>query len=380
MAEIDYNANPLWLRPGETNEQYTTRTKAYWDTQGSQATSPATAPSSSTSSMTDKILGEISNQLFSSSGMVSSDDLTSTYQGIIDRLNAAQAAREAGLTASLERAKAGVRETGLETLTQARELQRGVGAASSFALINKIEEATNKELKDLDLRYQEALATGQFETAQSISDLQVKAIQTKQEQQQQAYQNMLNAANLALNIGEFQRSAENANATKLYNALNAIKGLNISSMNSQNRRSLETQFGIPVGTLDDINLQADFMNTDAGLAQVTYDGEGNPVVKIVVPSTNKPTSTDVGIEINNLLSSSRGTDGLISAESYMKGYERFASLGGTPDEYVRSYNPYSYMSSDEVDRLYSVLGFKPENLRSLINDHKEDLGNEDLLG
>jgi hypothetical protein len=163
----------------------------------------------SPSGTANTILQELSSRLLNQTGITSSD---SGAQDIIDesvaRIESAEKARKEGLGASLERAKTETAELGEERLTAARELQRGVGPASSFALINKIEEATNKELKDLDMRYQEALASGQMDVANQISNLRLKSIEYKQQAQQQAFQNILSAGSFALSVSQFEAAQE----------------------------------------------------------------------------------------------------------------------------------------------------------------------------
>src|SRR3990167_8380582 len=111
-------------------------------------------------------------------------------------LEEAQLARETGIEAGAERQTIDIKKVGEERLTTARELSRGLGSASSFALIDRIEKSTEASLRDLDLRKKEALATGSMETASKIAELELTTIKNREEQKQQMFNNLISLYNV----------------------------------------------------------------------------------------------------------------------------------------------------------------------------------------
>jgi len=82
-----------------------------------------------------------------------------------------------------------IKETGTQTLTSAKEAQRGFG--TNTAALKAIQDSTQKQLADLDKRKDQALLENNTVFADKISNLQLKAIEFQQQAEQQTFSNIL---------------------------------------------------------------------------------------------------------------------------------------------------------------------------------------------
>ena len=198
-----------YLQKGESIDAYNTRIASLSAADSGGST---TGVSTSSTGGADAFLKTLQDKLLASSNIVSSEQtgLESAIQDSIKRLGESQTSREVGIKAGAERSRLETKELGAERLTGALESQRGVGAASQMAVITRIEESTTKSLRDLDLREQEALASGQIETADKIANLKFKEIQFRQESRQQAFNNLLSLGSFGLGIAQEQRLKQSA--------------------------------------------------------------------------------------------------------------------------------------------------------------------------
>ena len=144
------------------------------------------------------IQDELQKRLLASTGVISSEttDIDKLITESISGLEKGQESRGKGIAASYERQRLETGETGARTLTSAEEARRGFG--TNTALIKQIKESTEKSLRDLDLREQEALASGQVETAGQIAGLKINQLQFGIQAEQQAFSNLLAGAGLQM--------------------------------------------------------------------------------------------------------------------------------------------------------------------------------------
>jgi len=147
---------------------------------------------------TADIIGDIAAQASQDIATSEPSALEEKSEEIIEGLETAQEARERGLEAGFERGREEIERLGAERTTAAREASRGLGAATTFSLINRIEEATQRSVRDLEARKNEALATGQVEIASRIANIQIAAIEASENQKQQAFTNLINAAQIQI--------------------------------------------------------------------------------------------------------------------------------------------------------------------------------------
>lgn len=181
----------------------------------------------------NEFLGMLQERLMGNSGIVSSQTtpLDTMINDTIAGLQTGQAAREAGTKASFERSRIDTQAVGESNLLTSKETTRNLGAASSMAVFNQVEEKTSKALKDLDLREREALATGQIEVADKIANLKLQQIQFQQEAQQKTFTNLMSAYNVVLNQRNFETEQ-------------AFKEKQMSQTERNNMATIATNYGI----------------------------------------------------------------------------------------------------------------------------------------
>jgi hypothetical protein len=322
---------------------------------------------------TSAILQELSSRLLNQTGITSSDGgIQSVIDKSLARLTEAQEKSEAGLAAGAERLKGEAVERGEERLSSARELQRGVGPASAFALISKMEEATNKELKDLDLRYREAVASGQTALAEKISNLEIQAIQFKQQAQQQAFSNLINFASLSANMEAQRAQEESQKISNIYNSLQVAKSLDLEGMESSSKRALELQFNMPTGLLDKVapDSAVSINEVDGVLVATTVGKDGKIKTDILyrTPKGEEVTAKNVKEVAVNYLSSRRDGDNKVSAEDYELVIKQYHMVGKTQADALKDLNVKEWLSPSEIEVLRKSGYYIPE-------DKDEALGN-----
>jgi len=140
--------------------------------------------SSSTSGLQDALSGAISDT-------EKSGELTK---------QALQSEREREVSYSQDRAAA--------QYTNALESRSGF-ATMTYGL-RELTETTEKSIRDLDKRYQEAILTNDAATAQRVSDLRVKQLEMQQEAEARYMDNLFKAASMQQNEYQFNASYDQA--------------------------------------------------------------------------------------------------------------------------------------------------------------------------
>ena len=155
-----------------------------------------------TVSTKDPFIDKLQSTLLSQSSMVSSSN-----SGIDEKINKAISSTQesavssaAAITSSANRQIGDVQTAGQTKVNTAFESQRGF--ATNNALIQQINDQTNKDVKDLDMRKQELIMQGNATAASKVSDLQIASLQFKQQSQQQAFTNLLALGNFGLQAKE----------------------------------------------------------------------------------------------------------------------------------------------------------------------------------
>lgn len=137
------------------------------------------------------ILDTLTQKILSSSGAVSSAD-TGIDKMLKEAYSSAKGIQEAGASRiglEAEEQAETIKETGTQTLTSAREAQRGFG--TNTAALKAIQDSTTKQLNDLDKRKDQALLENNTALVDKISNLQLKAIEFQQQAEQQTFSNIL---------------------------------------------------------------------------------------------------------------------------------------------------------------------------------------------
>lgn len=217
-----------------------------------------------TKELQDKLLGELD--------LVSSEptELESLIGKSITGLKEAQEKRVTGIEAGAERLAGEIKEKGIKELTSAQEQQRGF--AVNRSLIKQIEEDTEKSLKDLEMRKQEALGGGAVELAEKISNLQIQQLQFSQQKKQQSFSNMLQVAGFGLNVYQIQQQKTQQELQNKKDTLNFLVSNNLmSSMGEEDKRKWETNLNLPSNVLDKVKPQDTFQEVGDSLLRIYFD-------------------------------------------------------------------------------------------------------------
>jgi hypothetical protein len=129
----------------------------------------------------------------------------------ISGIQTAQTNTKTATKADYEQQKTAVQDAGAKQLTAAQEGSANLGAASSYAILSQVQNNTAKQLKDLDLREQQALATGDQQAAQSIANLKVQQLQFQQEVEQKTFTNLLSLAGIQIQAKSSQLQEKQQN-------------------------------------------------------------------------------------------------------------------------------------------------------------------------
>lgn len=189
-----------------TTEQLNNRALA---TSGTSATATATPTSTTPATSTqDDFLSELQKRLLSSSDMVSSapTEIESAITKAMETTKAGAEAGKAKIQSEYERIAGESRLAGQRKLSAAQEAQRGF--ATNTAQLQQIEEATNKDLKDLEMRKNELILSGDATAAARISDLQLKSLEFKQEAKQKIFSNLLNLGQFSIQAKAEERASQ----------------------------------------------------------------------------------------------------------------------------------------------------------------------------
>jgi len=317
---------------------------------------------------TDSILSDIAAQASQDIATSEPGVLEGQVEDIKEFLETGQEARERELESQFARGREDIQEAAAERITSAREASRGLGAASTFSLVKRIEESAEKSIRDLEARKNEAIDSGQFEMADRLGQLQFRAIELKENQKQAAIQNALSIA--GLQFGErrearIEQAQGIQQATQLFNTLNSI-GL-LDRIGPGDRRKFEGLLGLEDGALDDIvpkaneeflfrevdpegNVSAVFLDKNTG--KMTVRGAGN----IGGGGRGIPTSEQVNldmIEAKDALVETLGDREFFTLEEYKTAIEVFSTqfAGRTRDPittFLQILPPSTYLSN--VDR------------------------------
>lgn len=116
-------------------------------------------------------------------------------QTAMNSVQQAGTATDQGINANFQGQEDAAQQAGQTKLTSQLTTQGGFG--QNVAALNQLMDQTKKQVSDLDLQRQQALATGDAATASKIADLQVQSITFQQQAQQQVFSNLLGMGDFA---------------------------------------------------------------------------------------------------------------------------------------------------------------------------------------
>lgn len=176
---------------------------------------PTTTKSTSTPKTNTQTGGESSDfmsaiqaQLLGQSKMISSTNsqLTERINNAIAGVNKSTELGSAALESQKQRELGFASEQG--ALGIQNQLEGRSGFATQMVAFRNLVETTDKNIKDLDQRYNELIMQNDAAGAAKVADLQYKAIEFQQQAQQQVFSNLLGMANFGLQSQQEARLAK----------------------------------------------------------------------------------------------------------------------------------------------------------------------------
>jgi hypothetical protein len=153
----------------------------------------------------DAFITTMQEKLLGQSGAVSSasSEIEKVIKGAVKGVKESTELTNRATESSFNRQIQDVRQAGNYAFTGGMEEQRGF--ATNVGLLKKINEDTNKNVNDLEQRKQELILQGNAAAASKIAELQLNALQFKQQAEQQAFQNLLSMSNFGLSVRQEKR-------------------------------------------------------------------------------------------------------------------------------------------------------------------------------
>lgn len=150
------------------------------------------------------VLGEIEKRLLEGSSAISSETgaLEKTISDSIGAVKQGQAATESRIQSDFGSEKRFLVGQAEASTTTALEGRQGFG--TQLAAMRMLTETTDKTLRDLDVRKQDALMANDAAAVQRITDLQMKEYEYRQKAKQDMFNNLISAGNYSLNKSTFE--------------------------------------------------------------------------------------------------------------------------------------------------------------------------------
>lgn len=190
----------------ETPQETVARAKALLAKEGN--TGYATSSQSSTQ-RTNPLIDVITQRLTEQSSGISTSASSNLQASINEAISGVQRSGELS-SAALESQRR--REVGYAadraSATFSGALERRSGYATQVVALKELTETTEKSVRDLDMRYKEAIMANDANTASEIAGLQMQKLQFQQQAEQNFYQNLFAAANLTQQDLQMQQQSE----------------------------------------------------------------------------------------------------------------------------------------------------------------------------
>lgn len=155
------------------------------------------APTPPPSTKSDAVINMLTERLTKQGQGISTSSSSNLQASINEAIASTQKAGELGaqrLQSEREREVSFAEDRAGTTYTTA--LEGRTGYATQVAALRELTETTEKSVRDLDKRYQEAILANDSATASTIAGLQIKKLEFQQQQEQNFYNNIFALSNL----------------------------------------------------------------------------------------------------------------------------------------------------------------------------------------
>lgn len=228
---------------------------------------PSTTSTTTNGADTDTFMAELGNRLLGQSDVISS-----SASGIEDYFDKAIRGIESARDAGAQRIESAFgREAGYqmdEAQQNFRSFSEGrTGYATQMTAFRRLVETTDKNMNDLEQRKQELLLQGESEAASQIATMQIKALEFKQQAQQQVFSNLLGLGQFeqqkqqmslaekkfGLDLKQFDLSTQQFVLQKSNAAFERISQFQemgaLNSMSEADRAQLASEAGLPASAM-----------------------------------------------------------------------------------------------------------------------------------
>jgi len=193
----------------------------------------------------------LEKKVLGNSGIVSS--AKTGVDKVVEGIQAGKQVGENRILSDFKASKDVLQSRSAEAEKIQRRRQNGIGINTQFTALAKLRETTDKNLKDLVQRKEDALLANDTNAAQQIGQLELQAIQFQQQAEQQAFSNMFNIAQLQLEDRRDERIG------KQFNQTFSLQKQQFNFNQQGKIADIATQFGLTVDpgeTLDSITNKA----------------------------------------------------------------------------------------------------------------------------
>lgn len=213
---------------------------------------PGPSPGSPAASTPNPVLEALTARLTAQGQGIASSSQTNLQQSIADAIRGTERAgdlnrqrieSERGREVDFARDRAGA--------TYTTALEGRSGYATQVAGLRELTETTEKSIRDLDQRYQEALLTNDANTASQIADLRIKKLEFAVQQEQNFYQNLFQLAGLEQGQEQMRREDERFFAGQKFEERMFEQKVFQDERNMM--LGLAAEYGVPIGDGDNID-------------------------------------------------------------------------------------------------------------------------------
>lgn len=164
-------------------------------------------PKTEAPSKSDAVLNMLTERLTQQGKGISTSASSNLQASINEAIASTQKAGELGaqrLQSEREREVSFAQDRAGATYTTALEGRTGYG--TQVAALRELTETTEKSVRDLDKRYQEAILANDSATASTIAGMQMKKLEFQQQQEESFFRNMLQVADITSREEQFYQS------------------------------------------------------------------------------------------------------------------------------------------------------------------------------
>lgn len=164
-----------------------------------------TKQSTPESNLNTSFMGKVQEKLLEQSGIISSttSNLEQKISSAIEGVKSSTESETKRIESEFGRNLDYTKETAQENLMAGRAA--GSGGILNLAALRELTNTTDKQLKDLEQRKQEMILANNSAGASKIAELELKALEFRQQAQQQTFANLLGIANFGIQSAQEER-------------------------------------------------------------------------------------------------------------------------------------------------------------------------------